>query len=75
MNNMDEKIKFSVKPKKFTPIVDKDLQLLNAYFMTQYSYAWDELAHMDAETVNKNLLKIKPYIDAIERLNKKLLLT
>lgn len=71
----NKEFKFSVKSKKFTPIVDKDLQLLNAYFMTQYCYAWDEIAHMDAEIVNKNLLKIKPYIDAIERLNKKLLLT
>lgn len=72
---MDDKFQFSVKPKKFIPILDKDLQLLNNYFMTQYCYAWDELAHMDAEIVNKDLLKLKPYLDAIERLNKKLLLT
>lgn len=74
-SDSDDSFQFSVKPKKFIPIVDKDLQLINDYFMTKYSYTLDEIAHMDAKIVNKDLLKLKPYIDAIERLNKKLLLT
>lgn len=74
-SDSDDNYQFSVKAEKFIPIADEDLQLLNDYFMTKYTYCWDEIGYMPAEIVNKDLLKLQAYIDAIKRLNKKLLLT
>lgn len=61
--------------KNKTPIIDEDLIELYNYFKNKRSCIWDEIGYTDPHSLSEELFELDKYIQCIENINKKLLLS
>lgn len=61
--------------KNKTPIIDEDLMELYNYFKNKRSCIWDEIGYTNPHSLSDELFQLDKYIQYIENINKKLLLS